>query len=780
MSRGFQVKRRDRVAGCLAAAALVLSGVVPVLWGASAAGAATSVTPGSVTLDDQTAGKPTTYHIGFHTSPSGSLGALSSITFAGPTGTAFPSCSSLCSNYSVTSGSSSATVGGATVNGSSVKINLTLASIPASSAVTVTITGVTNPIHSGSYTIGESTSADTTAVPSSGYSVVPGVVASVTPVSGDGQTTKVGTAFAHPLVVVLEDKYGNTEPAGIQVAFAAPACGTSACASATFASNGTSTENVSTAADGTATSGALSANATPGSYAVTASLNGLNASFNLRNVFPVTPGTVSVAFPQAGATTAYTVPFTTSAAGACSPTCSITLVAPSGTVFPSTLASYGVAVSNQHSATVSSVSAPAGAHTVFIALSTSSIAAGDSVTVTITGVGNPTKAANDYSLQESTSSDAAPAASPSYAITAGTPTQIQPVIGNGQSTQVLNAFPSQLIALVTDTYGNPVPGARVAFTAPATMNGAAFGTCDAGNPYAAECLSDTDGSGYAYAPTLIAGSSAGEFSVVATSGQAKSASFAVTVLQSGYWMAASDGGIFSFGGAPYSGSMGGHPLNKPIVGMAAGAHGGYYMVASDGGIFSFGNAPFYGSRGGQPLNKPIVGMAVDPATGGYWLVASDGGVFSYNAPFLGSMGGHPLNKPIVGMAATADGSGYYLVASDGGIFSFGNAPFLGSMGGHPLNAPVVGMAVVPAGGYYLVASDGGIFNYGPGTVFLGSAAGLAPYGSVIGIAIDPATDGYWIADNAGRVYTFGTQFYGSMQGKVLNKPVVAIAASAGF
>ena len=34
---------------------------------------------------------------------------------------------------------------------------------------------------------------------------------------------------------------------------------------------------------------------------------------------------------------------------------------------------------------------------------------------------------------------------------------------------------------------------------------------------------------------------------------------------------------------------------------------GYWLVASDGGIFSFGNATFYGSEGGTLLNKPIVG-----------------------------------------------------------------------------------------------------------------------------------------------------------------------------
>ncbi len=78
---------------------------------------------------------------------------------------------------------------------------------------------------------------------------------------------------------------------------------------------------------------------------------------------------------------------------------------------------------------------------------------------------------------------------------------------------------------------------------------------------------------------------------------------------------------------------------------------GYTQVVSDGGIFNFGTSQFHGSMGGQPLNKPIVGMATDPATGGYWEVASDGGIFSFNAPFFGSMGGQPLNKPIVGMAS---------------------------------------------------------------------------------------------------------------------------------
>ena len=36
---------------------------------------------------------------------------------------------------------------------------------------------------------------------------------------------------------------------------------------------------------------------------------------------------------------------------------------------------------------------------------------------------------------------------------------------------------------------------------------------------------------------------------------------------------------------------------------------GYWMVASDGGIFAYGDAAFYGSSGAIHLNRPIVGMA---------------------------------------------------------------------------------------------------------------------------------------------------------------------------
>jgi ribosomal protein L24E len=203
----------------------------------------------------------------------------------------------------------------------------------------------------------------------------------------------------------------------------------------------------------------------------------------------------------------------------------------------------------------------------------------------------------------------------------------------------------------------------------------------------------------------------------------------------GYWMTAADGGVFSFGDAPFFGSTGNIRLNKPIVGMAATPDGkGYWFVASDGGVFTFGDAGFYGSTGNVRLNQPIVGMAATPDGGGYWLVAADGGIFSFgDAPFFGSTGNIRLNKPIVGMAATPDGKGYWFVASDGGVFSYGDAGFYGSTGNVRLDRPIVGILPSPDGrGYLMVADDGGIFAFGDAP-FSGSLGGQGITG-VIGIA----------------------------------------------
>ena len=63
--------------------------------------------------------------------------------------------------------------------------------------------------------------------------------------------------------------------------------------------------------------------------------------------------------------------------------------------------------------------------------------------------------------------------------------------------------------------------------------------------------------------------------------------------------------------------------------VAAPTGNGYWLAASDGGLFNFGTAQFYGSEGGKQLNAPVVGISAAATGKGYWLAAADGGVFSF-------------------------------------------------------------------------------------------------------------------------------------------------------
>jgi len=235
---------------------------------------------------------------------------------------------------------------------------------------------------------------------------------------------------------------------------------------------------------------------------------------------------------------------------------------------------------------------------------------------------------------------------------------------------------------------------------------------------------------------------------------------AATSTGRGYWLVASDGGVFSFGDAHFYGSTGALRLNRPIVGIAATSSGhGYWLAGSDGGVFSFGDAHFYGSTGALRLNRPIVGIAATPSGHGYWLVASDGGIFTFgDAHFYGSAAKIRLNQPIVGMAATQTGHGYWLAASDGGVFGFGDAPYdgwTGSLTETSAHQPIVGIAAAPpdGNGYWLVASDGWIFPFGGAQDYAGSTGGMNF--PIVGMAArPPVLHGYWLVASSGQTFGF--------------------------
>jgi hypothetical protein len=83
--------------------------------------------------------------------------------------------------------------------------------------------------------------------------------------------------------------------------------------------------------------------------------------------------------------------------------------------------------------------------------------------------------------------------------------------------------------------------------------------------------------------------------------------------------------------------------------MQSSGSNGYWMVAADGGIFSFGDAPFYGSTAGIALGARVVGMLRNPVGPGYWIATAAGGVYAFGCPQFGSLLAIPLNAPIVGI-----------------------------------------------------------------------------------------------------------------------------------
>jgi hypothetical protein len=209
------------------------------------------------------------------------------------------------------------------------------------------------------------------------------------------------------------------------------------------------------------------------------------------------------------------------------------------------------------------------------------------------------------------------------------------------------------------------------------------------------------------------------------------------------WFATPGGHVQPRRGTRSYGSLRSRP-RAPIVAMSSTPSGkGYWLASSDGHVFSFGDARPHGSAGALRLVRPIVGMSATRSGKGYWLVAADGGIFSFgDARFHGSTGAVTLHQPIVGMSATRSGKGYWLVAADGGIFSFGDARFYGSTGGMRLQRPIVGMSPIPSGrGYWMVASDGGVFSFGHAR-YCGSGIGLHATTGAFFVGIAPAAHGY--------------------------------------
>ena len=215
-------------------------------------------------------------------------------------------------------------------------------------------------------------------------------------------------------------------------------------------------------------------------------------------------------------------------------------------------------------------------------------------------------------------------------------------------------------------------------------------------------------------------------------------------------------------------------------------HGGYWLDASDGGVFAFGATQFYGSipglgihpyGSGSPhsLNAPIVGMVPSADQGGYFMVASDGGVFAFgSARFEGScysVGG--CAGAAVDVMPDASGNGYWLVTQTGSIYAFGDAGYFGAPGN--TGSPVTSAVRTPDGsGYWVLTANGNVFAYGDARNAGGAAGAFGGINPANAIFTTSDNSGYWIASANGSVVPMGgAPNQGSMVGTRLNGSIIA-------
>ncbi len=407
------------------------------------------------------------YTQSFTTSAVGALvEGQGTITLTAPSGTVFSSAST---DYTISVN------GGSTVNPSKVSGGgtdsatiTTPVTVPASTPVTVVASGVTNP-GPGTYSLEVSTSSDTT---SASAVTAPGVLGTYqiggavsnltgpapapgTPQATDSTYTLGFQTSATGALVAQTGTITVTAPSGTIFPTSASDY-TVQGVEATTVSGGSDTATITTPVsigDSTSVSLVISGvtNPTEGQYTLTVKTSA-DANYATSSTYGIGTSVTSVTGPSpsssvGGATANYTIGFTTSASGALTGgSGTITLLAPSGTTFPSTVSDYKV-----NATAASNASVDSSGNQVIIVVP-SNIAASTAVTVAVTGVTNPS--GGTYTLGVYTSSDFVEVFTPSYTITppAPTVTAISPTSG-----------PTTGGTSVTITGTNFVTGATVMF-----------------------------------------------------------------------------------------------------------------------------------------------------------------------------------------------------------------------------------------------------------------------------------------------------------------------------
>jgi N-terminal glycosyl-hydrolase-114-associated domain/Kelch motif/Galactose oxidase, central domain len=409
---------------------------------------------------------------------------------------------------------------------------------------------------------------------------------SISASSGTPQSAMVGTAFANPLVALVENSSGNPV-SGATVTFTAPSSG----ASGSFAGG---VNTAVTNSSGLAASALFTANSTTGSYNVTASVAGVSnkARFRLTNQ---AAGTNSI-------TATSGTPQTATVGAAFANPLVVTVENSSGVGVSGVTVTFAAPTSGQSGSFaggVNTATTNASGVATSAAFTANSTAGSYTVTASVSGV---SKAA-------------------SFALTnqAGSPASITATGGTPQSAQVGTAFASRLSATVTDSDGNAVNGVTVTFTAPTSGASGSF----AGGVNTAT----TNASGVATSAAFTANATTGSYTVTASvSGVSAAASFALTNQAS-----TSPASITATSGTPQSATVGA-AFASPLVATVLNSSG----TGVSGVTVTF-TAPSSGASGSfaggvNTATTNASGVATSPVftanstAGSYTVTASVSGV----------------------------------------------------------------------------------------------------------------------------------------------------------
>jgi hypothetical protein len=221
------------------------------------------------------------------------------------------------------------------------------------------------------------------------------------------------------------------------------------------------------------------------------------------------------------------------------------------------------------------------------------------------------------------------------AVSPATATVIGVVSGSPQSANAGTAFGAPLVALVTDTYGNPVPGVAVSFTAPSSGASATFASsgCTSNSP-ATTCVVTTDANGRATSSTLTANTTTGPYSISASATSTNSVNFAMTNTGTN---------TLSFVAGVHTVTVPAHVTSVRFTLIGAGGGGGFAGALGGAGASLQGTMTL-------PDSSSATGITVDVGAGG---ASTTGGGLGGNGFGNGGQGGDPTQDGGGGGGGTA-------------------------------------------------------------------------------------------------------------------------------